>query len=315
MLPLSRLVRGLISCRRGFSSRAAWACHASKKHGYRIAASLLIGRQALPLCEGCGKLFASSGRLRRHLLHSVSCRTGWGTFQPDPAQMPPRPNEAAPPLQLRGTCASYGHALDPASYSRGLLECLDSLESPCAESVWAAVVDFVEPLAILRETLRIWAQSHGFEEPFASAAEDAQLMLDPVLSCDTFSPTKPNTPVAEACNDLPGPLDTALPFVLTGASADFFLDKPPCPAFSYPYMEGLPLPPLPGKLRTSKRCATRSALLFSRLLSPESGSSQIRIPCRRLSRFRPGYCQSVSCSAMTVSVVRRTSFTLNSFLL
>ena len=118
---------------------------------------------------------------------------------------------------------------------------MDSLESPCAESVWAAVVDFVEPLAILRETLRIWAQSHGFGEPFASAAEDAQLMLDPVVSCDTFSPTKPTTPVTEACTDLPGPLDTALPFVLTGASADFFLDKPPCPAFSYPFIGRAPL--------------------------------------------------------------------------
>ena len=73
-------VEACLICRRGFSSRAAWACHASKKHGYRIAASLLSGGQDQPLCEGCGKLFASSGRLRRHLLHSVSCRTRWGTF-------------------------------------------------------------------------------------------------------------------------------------------------------------------------------------------------------------------------------------------
>eukprot|EP00439_Symbiodinium_sp_Y106_P025363 s1003_g3.t1 len=234
-------VEACLICRRGFSSRAAWACHASKKHGYRIAASLLIGGQAQPICEGCGKLFANQGRLRRHLLHSVSCRAGWGTFQLDPTPVPPRPGEAAPPLQLRGTCVSQAHAMDPASYSKGLLECLDSIDSPCAESVWAVVVDFVEPLATLRETLRIWAQSHCFEEPFASAAEDAQLMLDPVLCCDTFSPTKPNAPVAEACSDLPGPLDTTLPFVLTGASADFFLDKPPCPAFSYPYIGGAPL--------------------------------------------------------------------------
>ena len=32
-----------IPCKRGFVSRAAWACHASKKHGYRLASSVMAG--------------------------------------------------------------------------------------------------------------------------------------------------------------------------------------------------------------------------------------------------------------------------------
>ena len=210
-------------------------------HGYRIAALLLIGSREQSLCEGCGKLFASSGRLRRHLLHSVSCRTNWGAFKPESSQGLGPSNGAAPPVRVRRTWTSCEAVLDPACYSKGLLDCLDSLDSPCAESVWATVVEFVEPLAVPRETLSIWARSHGHEEPFASAAEDAQLLLDPAICCDTFCPTRPSAPVAECCADLPGPLDSTLPFILTGPQATFHLDCPPCPGFCYPFIGGAPL--------------------------------------------------------------------------
>ena len=61
-------------CRKAFTSRSAWACHASKLHGYRIMASLLVGSGGRKDCAGCGKCFANPARLRRHLLHAVECR-------------------------------------------------------------------------------------------------------------------------------------------------------------------------------------------------------------------------------------------------
>ena len=123
------LTEACLICRKGFANRASWAMHASKKHGYRIAASILAGESTL--CAGCGKQFSRPARLRR--------RIGWGAFQPAAGSVASPPNDAEPPAQVAGTVPEGPVGLDPASYSRGLLRALQDLEEVTAESVWEAV--------------------------------------------------------------------------------------------------------------------------------------------------------------------------------
>ena len=228
-----------IPCRKGFASRAAWACHASKLHGYRIAASVLAGSQGGKVCLSCGTCFSKTARLRRHLLHSAECRVGWGSFVPDPASGVPTLHDRAPPITVEGLLQECHAGLDPARYNKGLLEALLVLEHPSAAEVWARVVDFIEPLEVLRYTVRIWGeQTQGVHH---AIVEDVVLMLDPELLCDIFCKPKHNEPVAECFPELPGPLTEVFPFVLSGEVVILDLDTAPCPSFCYPFVGGAPL--------------------------------------------------------------------------
>ena len=223
-------------CRRGFVSRAAWACHSSKKHGYRIPASILVGHKGRTLCGGCGKVYATSARLRRHLLHATACRANWGAFQTDECEQPPQPNHAEPPTQALGHLAPDVGGDDPAAYNKGLFEVLSGLEAPTAEAVWENVVEYVEPLDILRATVRRWQAHLGSQPGIASAAEDVLLMLDPSLCCDSFGSSRPSVAPADCFGDLPGPLAEPISFVLSGPVRVFRLDAPPCSSFQYPFI-------------------------------------------------------------------------------
>ena len=180
------------------------------------------------ICAGCGKQFANRARLRRHLLHSSGCRVGWGSFLPDSADRPARPNEAAPPVQIAGQDSGARQSFDPATYSKGLLDALAGLECPTAEEVWSEVVEFVEPLETLRATLHIWQSHFGHKVGVQEAAEDALLMLDPSLCCDSYCSAKAAAPAptAECCGELPGPFPSAIPFILSGAFTTYRLDSP-----------------------------------------------------------------------------------------
>ena len=130
---------------------------------------------------------------------------------------------------------------DPAAYNKGLFEVLSGLEAPTAEIVWENVVEFVEPLDILRATVRRWqAHLHG-QAGVASAAEDVLLMLDPSLCCDSFGSSRPSVASADCFGDLPGPLEEHISFVLSGQAYAFRLDAPPCPSFQYPFIGGATL--------------------------------------------------------------------------
>ena len=144
-------------CRKAFMSRSAWACHASKLHGYRIAAAILVGPEGNTLCRGCGKNFARPARLRRHLLHAAQCRKRWGCFVPS-GSVADCPNDKEPPHEVPGDLRDDEQELDPAVYNRGLLEALLALSVPTADDVWKTVVDFIEPLEVLRNTVRLWAE-------------------------------------------------------------------------------------------------------------------------------------------------------------
>ena len=228
-----------IPCRKAFVSRAAWACHSSKLHGYRIAASVLAGSHGGKVCLACGKCFSRAARLRRHLLHSADCRKGWGSFQVTPGDTVPNLHDCAPPLTLEGILEACHADIDPAAYNKGLLEALLDLSRPTVDSVWAVVVDFVEPLEILRRTVRLWRTRT--DERYAEIAEDVCLMLDPELLCDSFCKPKNSEPVAECFPELPGSIHGTFPFVLSGAVVVMDLEAAPCPAFCYPFIGGAPL--------------------------------------------------------------------------
>ncbi|CAE7243636.1 unnamed protein product [Symbiodinium sp. CCMP2592] len=172
-------------CRIAFASRAAWAVHAAKCHGYRAPATLLAREQSTPLCAGCGRLYANHQRLRRHLLHSTACRTQWGAFQC--ADVPSAlPHVQRPPCQVAGHLGEDPGLLDSAAVHPGLLEALLGLQTLDSESIWATVLDFVEPLDVLRNTLTAWTQHERAQNGCTELAADAALLLDPELWCEDF---------------------------------------------------------------------------------------------------------------------------------
>ena len=130
---------------------------------------------------------------------------------------------------------------DPASYSRGLLEALRQLVTPSAEDVWAVVVEFVEPLCVLRQTLRMWEDSPTFHAGLAEVVEDVLLMLNPEVCCETFRRTPEAPHLSICCDDLPGPFQGQFSFVLTGPVVSLELGAAPCVAFSHPWIGGVPL--------------------------------------------------------------------------
>ncbi|CAE7706653.1 unnamed protein product [Symbiodinium sp. CCMP2456] len=228
-------------CKKGFVSRSAWAMHSSKLHGYRIAASILLGSDKGTLCRGCGKCYASSARLRRHLLHAHNCRKQWGAFELQENVVVPCLHSQQPPLSLEGVLELQQPDIVRDDVHPGLLRALKELGDASAEAIWATVTEFVEPLAVLRRTLEAWRSDSDFPLACEEALEDALLQLDPDVCCDTYCHPKRPCTSEECCTELPGPFDTHFAFIMTGAVATFKLDEPPCPAFAYPFKGGAPL--------------------------------------------------------------------------
>ncbi|CAE7773963.1 unnamed protein product [Symbiodinium sp. CCMP2592] len=230
-------------CRVAFSSRAAWAVHAAKCHGYRAPATLLAREQATPFCAGCGRLYANHNRLRRHLLHAAVCRTRWGAFQPEggtPCTLPAL-HEQRPPCLLPGEIGAGPASVDASVIHPGLLEALLHLPALDPDLVWSTVVDFVEPLSVLKATLEAWAVHEHAQPGCAECASDAVLLLDPELWCDDFRRPKAGRQQQAVCAALAPPKACRCSFVLTGPEATFRLDEPPLPSMVYPFQASVPL--------------------------------------------------------------------------
>ena len=89
-------------CKRSFPSRVSWAGHAARCHGYRSKSFLLPEDR---VCRTCAKVFATIGRLRRHLISAPRCLTEWGVFQPSTAARKFQPHAMAPPTAVPGVPA------------------------------------------------------------------------------------------------------------------------------------------------------------------------------------------------------------------
>ena len=254
-------------CRIAFPSRASWAVHAAKKHGYRAPATLLSQGLEKPLCLGCGRLYANHHRLRRHLLHSQPCRTGWGSFRPN-GPVGSEVHVQAPPVQVEGTACREIRP-DPTITHPGVIDALLALSPPDPDSVWHTLLDFAEPLDVLQQSLRDWAAHPGAPPSACGLAEDACLLLDPELWCDDFRKGKRGAQGFAACAELQPPADCKLNFVLTGVSAVFKVDDPPLPEFVYPFRHSVPLATARRHLDwLEQACDTFSTFLSTSQLSP-----------------------------------------------
>ncbi|CAE7562314.1 unnamed protein product [Symbiodinium sp. CCMP2592] len=238
-----RYQEACLQCKIAFPSRTAWACHASRLHGYRASSTVLTSGCDRPLCQSCGRLYANFGRLKRHLASSAACRTRWGAFIPSD-HAPQEAHPEAPPTCLPGHRGAFLADLDPSKVHPGLLRELQGLTSLLSEDVWDVVQGYVEPLSMLKDTLEEWSRQPGRDQdPLAAAAvaSDVGLLLDPELWCEDFrAPKQPSMP-AVACP----PFDTfnpgRLPFVLSGDEHVVTIEDPPLRAWVYPFRASVPL--------------------------------------------------------------------------
>ena len=236
---------GCLPCRIAFPTRTSWACHASRVHGYRTTATLLAAGVSRPTCHACGKLYASKGRLQRHLQSSAACRVSWGGFVPVEGGAPRgEVHPQAPPHQQSGCNVGPQFLHDPAHVHLGLLSELQAADVHASEGLWDLVCGYIAPLSILRHTVATWGNHPGpdqdAEEVFAQA-EDLQLLLDVDLWCDDFrAPRAPKTPL-DCCPPLLPVSEGDFCFVLTGTPQIFDVDDPPSRDFCYPFRGSVPL--------------------------------------------------------------------------
>ena len=140
-----------IPCGVAFDTRQSWGAHASRKHGYRARhCRVSRGRS----CVGCGKIFASEGRLRRHLAHMSQCLAAAEAS----AACTPEMGEGhaqAPPVQVGPALAP---ALDVGAMPElcELIRSLDALDPVTMEGAWALVQGIVCPLPEIRAAIQGW---------------------------------------------------------------------------------------------------------------------------------------------------------------
>ena len=222
-------------------SRPAWACHASKLHGYRTKATLLTSGIQEHWCRACGKVYSCAGRLRRHLAYSQACQDAWGSFGLDTGVSAEAVHPLAPPRQLAGRQVAVGGPSSSFLVHSGLLDALLHLQNRNEDEVWATVVDFIAPLEHLRRTLQEWA-AHDSAQPGAhTLASNTTLRLDPDLCCDRFKGPKSEAKGLDFKPPLEPPEQLAFDFILSGPVFTLRLDLPPLPEFRYPFACSVPL--------------------------------------------------------------------------
>ena len=238
-----RCLEACLQCRIAFPDRTSWACHATRVHGYQAPASLLVADSSRPVCRACGRLYASIGRLKRHLHASAKCRISWGSFCP--SVLPEDdPHERAPPVAVEGVLIAHMLADDPARVHLGLLGQLRRSTTCAQDDVWPLILEHVEPIQVLRDTLEAWRLSPGTAQPSTAVSDtvaDLQLLLDPELWCEDFRmPRNPPMPT-DTCPSLEGYEPARLSFVLTGAVHVVHIAEPPTRAFVHPFRASVPL--------------------------------------------------------------------------
>ncbi|CAE7176445.1 unnamed protein product, partial [Symbiodinium necroappetens] len=238
-----RFAEACLPCRKAFVDRVSWACHASRLHGYRTRATEVTRGIDQSWCSGCGKLFANSSRMKRHVFVTPACQVNWGTFHLA-GSLPKHPlHPSAPPVQLPGLGAATRPARDVPQDTchPALLDALLGLDESDDTQVWAVIQDFIAPIEHLRSTVEVW-RAHPSAQPFAEeAASNMLLLLDPEVCCDTFQQPKTQPTHLDFLAPLPPLSGLALPLASSGAAASFVIEAPPLPCFVYPFDCSVPL--------------------------------------------------------------------------
>ncbi|CAE7947248.1 ESS2, partial [Symbiodinium sp. KB8] len=175
-----------------------------------------------------------------------------------------------PPLRVAGT-VNGGDGHGATRTHPGLVDALLALDDPDSDAVWQTLLDFAEPLDVLKQSLQVWATHPDAVPTAAELAEDIRLMLDPELWCDDFRKGKGRAQSFLACVDLQRPTDCSLDFVLSGAACHFRIDDPPLPEFVFPFRHSIPLTAARRHLAWLEHaCDTFGAFLSATQLSPVS---------------------------------------------
>ena len=174
-----------LPCKRSFPSRVSWAGHAARCHGYRSQSFLLPEDR---VCRACAKVFASVGRLRRHLIAAPRCLSNWGVFQPSAAACKYQPHVMAPPTEVPG------RALPPPAFdftptiSTTLLLDLRALYECSEDEVWEVLESHIEPLQTLRATVLRWRDEGVSSAWRCETADNMLLLLDPDVVAESRQP-------------------------------------------------------------------------------------------------------------------------------
>ena len=263
-----------IPCGKLFSTRVAWSCHAQKVHGYRTTAYLLGSKAPRPLCAGCGKLYASRGRLQRHLAYSPDCIRHWGCFQATTTTHT-EAHPQAPPDFVPGYLQP-GEGIDyDAAISAPLLHELSNLDTCEEDCVWEVVSSHIAPIEVLRCTVRQWAQDSQLPDA-AATAHNMLLLLDPDLLGETQAKPSPRVTFDDAADKVWAPMPpTVIRLVGKG---------PPCKLVEPP---AVILPPS-GHCSLTLRQATAYATWLEQAcaavascLSP-TAAAPVSVSCKRL---------------------------------
>ena len=216
-----------IPCRKGFRSKLAWASHAARVHAYRTDSTKLAQGN---VCHSCGKAYANTRRLQRHLSHSAGCRSSWGKFLPADdvraphPQMPPTAVEGAVDCNFRGSNLDWRHALHAD---------LNQSECDDASSVLCVVSRHFAPISDLRAAVLAWGA--GFQRGRCErvAADAAADMLYPRHFCEASQSPAASTLDSEEFPIL-GPL-TPLTFTTSGTVQCYWVGEPPdnCPSWPW----------------------------------------------------------------------------------
>ncbi|CAE7920999.1 unnamed protein product [Symbiodinium necroappetens] len=238
-----RFAEACLPCRKAFVDRVSWACHASRLHGYRTRATEVTRGVDQSWCSGCGKLFANSGRMKRHVFVTPACQEHWGTFHPS-GPLPKHPlHPAAPPLQLPGLseASRSTEGVSPDGCHPALLAALLDLDESDDTQAWAVIQDFIAPIEHLRCTVKAW-RTHPSAQPYAEdVAGNMLLLLDPEVCCDTFQRPKTRPTHLDFFTPLPPLSGLSLPLASSGIPASFTIEAPPLPCFVYPFDCSVPL--------------------------------------------------------------------------
>ena len=170
-------VEACLICRKGFASRLAWASHAARLHQYRTVAPQLA--QGC-VCLGCGKTYANTGRLKRHLDASLSCQRTWGSFVPEDASA--TAHSQMPPHVAAGAFQDASLLPVASSFEDAIARSLDGLDPCTTETALDVFKSFVQPLSALRAAAE---RTVGATDPACSVAAQVVILLHPGVVCDT----------------------------------------------------------------------------------------------------------------------------------
>ena len=213
-----------IPCRRAFADRLSWAGHAARKHGYRSHAFLCAQGT---LCLACGRQFSSPGRLRRHLYAKSQCVQAWGSFAPsEPHLASAALHPQAPPGPVPGFSDNEAARGIRTDVALGLLGDLETCDPHDEVEAWNLVASYVEPIEVLRQTVREWTNANSDDVARGVTAENLLLLLDVELLADSIQPKSSTRAFPQDTLPVWG-LPGSAPFVLSGNAHIFQLLPPP----------------------------------------------------------------------------------------